>query len=526
MLLADRSFDAIVIGGGHNGLVAAAYFAKAGRRVILLEAAETLGGAIATGEISPDYRISTAAHLVEAMPRRIEKDLKLARNGLRFAARRLPTIALARDKRHLTLSCRRQDLTALKQWNPREAAAYVAFSARMKSYASAIRPLLESAPPVPGDIMSDASSIFRKLAWTARRLGRPSFEALLRAIPESMGDLVDETFEMPVLKAALAFEAIRGTSEGPFSPGTSFNFIYRRAMRHETMGVSLPEGGLGGLIDALTRAAASLGVVIRTDTPVKKIIVENGVATGIETDAGEILLAPVILSSADPQATMLGLVGPAHLDARLASRLAHMGRGGATAKLNLALDGLPSIPGLAPAEYGARLLVVPSLQELDQSFASFKRGEFPFEPPMEVLIPSVADRTLAPLGHHVMSILIQYVPFDVTGGWAGQRDRLLDRVIETLSIYAPDIRQRIIAGEMLLPSDIEAKFGLQGGDWHHGDLRADQLLMFRPAPSLARYRTPLAGLYLCGAGSHPGGGISGMPGRLAAELALTERRRA
>lgn len=525
MLLADRSFDAIVIGGGHNGLVAAAYFAKAGRRVILLEASEVLGGALATGEISPDYRISTAAHLVEAMPRRIEKDLKLARHGLRFAQRQMTTIALARDKRHLTMSSRRQDLVALRQWSAQDAAAYVAFTARMKAYAGLLRPMLGAAPPVSGET-SDAASVFRKLVWNARRLGKASFEDLLRVLPESIGDLADENFEMPLLKAALAFEAVRGTAEGPFSPGTSFNFIYREAMRHETAGISLPQGGLGGFVEALARAAESLGVIVRTSAPVKRITVENGVATGVETEAGELLLAPAILSNVDPSDTMLRLVGPAHLDARLASRLGRTGRRGATAKLNLALDGLPTIPGLAPSEYGARLLAVPSLQELDAAFASFKRDELPFEPPMEMTIPSVVDRTLAPLGHHVMSVLIQYVPSDVKGGWAGQRDRFLDRVLETLSTYAPDIRDRIIAGEMLLPSDIEAKFGLPGGDWHHGELRADQFAMFRPAPALARYRTPLKGLYLCGAGSHPGGGISGMPGRLAAELALSEGRRA
>lgn len=525
MRLADRSFDAIVIGGGHNGLVAACYLAKAGKRVVLIEASDHLGGALVTGEISPDYMISTAAHLVEAMPRRIEKELKLARNGLRFAARNVPAIALSRNKRHLTLSTRRRDLAALGQWNAHDAAALVEFLARLKSHATALRPFLLGAPPLSGGPSSEAATAFRKLVWRARRLGQPSFEDLLHALPASIGDIVDEAFEMPLLRAAFAFEALRGTAEGPYSPGTAFNLIYRRALQLETKGASLPRGGMGALIEALRRSAESFGVAIKTGAAVKRIIVESGVATGVETVTGDFLRAPMTLSSVDPRATMLDLVGPACLDAGLAARLAQTSRRGATAKLNLALEGLPSIAGLSPEEYGSRLLVVPPLNEFDQAFAAFKRGELSDEFAMEVTIPSVVDAALAPAGHHVMSILIQHVPYDVAGGWAGQRDRLLNRVIETLSRYAPDIRARIIAGEMLLPSDIEAKFGLAGGEWHCGEMRPDQLLMFRPAPELAQYRTPLQGLYLCGAGNHPGG-ISGLAGQLAAKVALSEGRRA
>lgn len=525
MRLADRSFDAIVIGGGHNGLVAACYLAKAGKRVALFEASDYLGGAVATGEITPDYMVSTAAHLLDAMPRSIEKDLKLARNGLRFVARNVPTVALSRDRRHLTLSTRRRDIAALRDWNAHDAAALVTLSARLDSYAALLRPLLLGAPPAFGGSAAEAVKALRRMVWRARRLDRPSFEELLHALPASIGDLVDESFESPLLRAAFAFEAVRGTPEGPYSPGTAFNLIYRRALQLESKGASLPRGGLGALVAALRRSAEGLGVAIKTGAAVKRIIVESGVAVGVETATGEFFRAPAILSSLDPRTTMLDLVGTTNIDAGLATRLAQLGRRGATAKLNLALDGLPTIAGLAPAEYGSRLLVLPSLDEIDQTFASFKRGEVPEELAMEVTIPSVADRTLAPAGHHVMSVLTQYVPYEVTGGWGRQRDRLLDRVIETLTQYAPDIRARIIAGEMLLGPDIEAKFGLAGGEWHCGEMRPDQLLMFRPAPGLAQYRTPLQGLYLCGAGSHPGG-ISGLAGQLAAKTALSEGRRA
>lgn len=524
MRLPDRSFDAIVIGGGHNGLVAAAYLGRAGRRVVLLEASATLGGALATGEISPGYGISTAAHLVEAMPRRIEKDLKLARHGLRFAERRVPTIALARDKKHFLLSTRRADPAALNHRNAKEAAAYRAFSDRIAVYAKVLAPLLGEAAPLPAS--GEARNALRQLLWRAERLGPATIEALFHDLPGSIGDLVGETFETEPLKAAIAFEAVRGTADGPFSPGTVFRLIHRTAMRIGTMGHSAPVGGLGGLVDALARAAEGFGVVVRTSSPVARIHVENGVATAVETAAGDVIAAPLILSSANPRRTMLDLLDAEHLDAGLVRRVARIGPSGATAKLNLALDGLPTIQGLSPIDYGARLLAVPSLDELDEAFIRFKRGEFASEPIMEVTVPSVRDTTLAPAGQHVMSVLVQYVPYEAKGGWAGLRDRLLGRIVDTLSLYAPDLGRMIVAGELLLPPDIEEKFGLAGGDWHHGVGRADRFLMLRPTPELAGMRTPLKGLYLCGAGSHPGGGISGLPGKLAAELAMADRRRA
>jgi phytoene dehydrogenase-like protein len=243
---------------------------------------------------------------------------------------------------------------------------------------------------------------------------------------------------------------------------------------------------------------------------------------GVETRSDEVFEAPLVLSSAHPRVTMLDMVGAAHLDAGLAMRLSEIGDTGATAKLNLSLDGLPTIQGLGPQEYNSRFLIVSSLAALDDAFSTCKHGDFTSEIAMEMTMPSVADAPLAPPGQHVMSIVMQYVPFEVKGGWEQHRDRLVDRVIETLSAYMPDLRSRIVAGELMLPSDIEAKFGLVNGGWYHGDLRIDQLLTFRPVPRLARYATPLKGLYLCGTGSHPGGGLSGLPGEYAARLALKE----
>ncbi|HEY4343742.1 MAG TPA: NAD(P)/FAD-dependent oxidoreductase [Parvibaculum sp.] len=524
MRIPDSSFDAIVIGGGHNGLVAAAYLGKAGRRVLLLEASPRLGGALATDEISPDYRISTGAHLLDAMPRQIEKDLKLAKHGLRYAARRVPTIALDRDKQHIVFSTRRSDLEILRRHSAADAEAYVVHLARMKAYAALLTPLITEALPSAG--MEQLRATLRKLVWSAELMGSASLESFMRQLPGSIGDLLDDVFETPLLKGALALDTLLGSREGPYAAGTTLSAVYRGGLRDASTGPRMIEGGLGAFIDALAAAAASFGVIIRTSAAVKRILIEEGAAKGIETEQGEIFEAPLVLSSAHPRATMLGMVGPRHLDAGLTKRLFHIADSGSTAKLNLALDGLPTIQGLAPVDYGARLLVAPSLQSLDEAFARFKHDDFSSDLAMEITIPSVNDAPLAPPGQHVMSIVVQYVPYEAAGGWEENRDRLIDRIVETLSIYAPDIKQRIVAGELMLPPDIERKFGLPGGNWYHGDMELDQLLMFRPAPELARYRTPLKGLYLCGTGSHPGGGISGLPGQLAARAAMKDRGRA
>ncbi|MDR3500351.1 MAG: NAD(P)/FAD-dependent oxidoreductase [Parvibaculum sp.] len=524
MSLPEKNFDVIVIGGGHNGLVAAAYLAKAGRRVLLLEASDRLGGALATEDITPDYRISTGAQMIDMLPRRIEKDLKLAGHGLRYAARYVPTIALNPTNGHLVLSRRRRDIEVLRKKSARDADAYLAFSKRMKSYAALIAPFLDKAPFAPGQ--SAARSALRRLVWRGALLDAASREALLRDLPGSIGHMLDDAFETPILKGALAFDTLVGTAAGPYDAGTVLRGIYRKAQRLAGAGAWVPQGGLGAFVDALAAAAAGLGVTIEVSAPVARILVQGEAVVGVETAAGETFHAPQVLSSIHPRATLLDLLGANRLDAGLVARLSRIPTRGATAKLNLALSGLPTIQGLAPAEYGARLIVAPSLDDIQEAHAQAKRGTFASNPVMEVTFPSVADPTLAPVGHHVMSIAIQYVPYEAEGGWDDKRDRLIDRAVETLSIYAPDLKQRIVAGELLLPADLERKFGLAGGDWHQGELRPDRLLSFRPTPELAQYGTPVAGLFLCGAGSHPGGGVTGMAGRLAAEAALARRARA
>ena len=523
MSQSEHIFDAIVIGGGHNGLIAAAYLGKAGKRVLLLEASTRLGGALTTAEISPDYRVSTATHLLDTLPKQIEKDLKLAQHGLRYAMRKVPTIVLDRDHNHIKFSAQKEDADILRRHSEADVEAFAAYQDQLKSVAALLRPLLFGA--LPEDESNSMASRLRRLVWRAEFMGSRKLEKLMRQLPGSIGDHLNDRFESPLLKGALALDAVIGTANGPFEAGTAFAAMARHGLRSLSGGPHLIEGGLGGYTDALAEAALSFGVTIKAATAVREIKIADGRVSGVVTDSDETYEAPLVLSSAHPRKTIMKLAGARHFDAGLVKQADGISDTGATAKLNLSLEDLPTIQGLAPAEYSARFLVVPSLTCLDEAFTAFKHGDFASTLPLEVTFPSVADPRLAPHGRHVMSILMQYVPYDVPGGWEQHRDRLVDRVLETLRVHMPDIRNRIVSGELMLPPDIERKFGLTRGGWHQGDMRIDQMLTFRPAPGMSRYATPVKGLYLCGTGSHPGSGVSGLPGKLAAEAVLKEGRR-
>lgn len=521
MAWGGRKYDAIVIGGGHNGLVAAARLGQAHRRVLLVEQADRLGGAAVTSEISPDYRVSAVAHLLEGFPRSIERALKLSRHGLRYAARNIPTVALDRDGRHLPLPRRRKEFAAFATRLPKDAVTYRSYADNMKALASLLVPLLSERPPVLGDA-DGLRRLLRRLVWRAEISGGDLMHQLIRTTPESIGDRLDAEFESPILKGALAFDATFGGGEGPYAPGTSLRGVLREALRLQGQGVRQPAGGMGALSEALAGAFAAQRGVVRLGARVVRILLDEGAASGVELDDGTVVQAPLVVSSANARDTLFGLVGEAELETGPALELRAAVPRGSTAKVNLALDAMPVFSGLAPELHGARLLISPSLDDLDHAAMLHRRNEFASEPVMEVLIPSIADPALAPPGHHVVSVAVHYVPFDVEGGWPARREAFVQRVVRTLGLYAPGIADQMISGEILTPPDVEAKYGLAGGDWHQGDLRLDRLFGFRPAPSFGGYATPVPGLYLCGAGSHPGGGVTGLAGFLAVETIMAE----
>jgi len=512
-------YDAIVVGAGHNGLVCAAYLARGGRRVLVLEAAAHVGGAAVTREFAPGFRASACAHLLHLMPASLLSDLGLEQHGLKLAAERLPTVALAPDARHLafgpgapaSLAPTAGDAMALEHWQR-----------QLERFARALHPVLTETPPRLGtDSWREAYALLG-IGWRLRRLGRRDLRELLRIGGMCVYDLLEERFSLPLLRGALALDAVLGTNYGPRSPGTVLSLLYRAAASAGTDALAIPAGGLGALSAALARAATAAGAEVRTNALVERILVHDDRAAGVVLASGEEIGATNVLSSADPKSTFLGLLGTEHLDAGFVRRVAQLRSRGLTAKLHLALERLPQFPGLSEADLRARLVVAPSADYIERAYNHAKYGEFSSAPALEVTIPTLCDAALAPPGKHVMSVIVQYAPYGLAAGWDGQRQAFTERIIATLEAYAPGLRAAIGATELLTPVDIEREFRITGGHWHHAELALDQLLMVRPVPGAAQYRTPVAGLYLCGAGAHPGGGVMGLAGRNAARQLIRE----
>jgi phytoene dehydrogenase-like protein len=507
-------FDCIVIGAGHNGLVCAATLARGGRSVLVLEAADRTGGAASTREFAPGFRVSPGAHLVHLMPAQLVRELKLNAHGLTWAAQSLPTTALDPGAAPQILG---------KGLSAADAAAYEVYTARMRRFAAALAPMFSRiAPRLGTDAWGDRLALLR-LAWQIRKLGTRDMRELLRIIGMNVYDLLEEHFESPALKGALGFDAVLGTNFGPRSPGTVLTLLYRLSAESMSAGgLSQPQGGLGALCEALAKSAAEAGASIRTSAPVARILVEADRAAGVILESGERITAGTVISSADPKTTFLQLLGPRYLDTGFVRRVKHIRSRGLAAKLHLALNQAPEFPGLEPHCLGGRLLIAPSLQHIEHAYNHAKYGEFSAAPIMEITIPTVNDPALAPAGHHVLSAIVQYAPYDLKAGWAQERQRFVDLCVDTLEGYAPGLRASIAGTELLTPMDMEREFRISGGHWHHGDLAFDQFLMVRPVPGAAQHRTPLDGLFLCGAGCHPGGGVMGIAGRNAAQQVLEQ----
>jgi len=378
------------------------------------------------------------------------------------------------------------------------------------------------APRLGTDAWSDKLALLR-LGWQIRKLGKRDMRELLRIIGMNVYDLLQENFDSPALKGALGFDAILGTNFGPRSPGTVLTLLYRLAAESAAEGgLAQPKGGLGAVCDALAKAATEAGATIRTQAPVARIMVESDRAAGVILDSGERISAGAVISSADPKTTFLQLLGPQYLDTGFVRRVKHIRSRGLAAKLHLALNQAPRFEGVDASGLAGRLLIAPSLEHLEHAYNHSKYGEFSAEPLMEITIPTLNDPGLAPAGRHVLSAIVQYAPYALKQGWQAQRQRFTDVCIDTLESVAPGLRSSIAGAELLTPVDMEREFRISGGHWHHGDLAFDQFLMVRPVPGAAQHRTPLEGLFLCGAGCHPGGGVMGIAGRNAAQQVLQQ----
>ena len=514
--MTDR-YDAIVVGAGHNGLVCSALLAKAGKRVLVLEANDQVGGAAITREFADGYSVSACAHLLYQLHAVVRKDLKL---GPKLASDDMATIALSEDGNHVRLAG-----SSVEGVSDSDAESYREFHTRMTRFAGLLKTYLNKAPPRLGSKDFKDLATFARLGLDLRRLGKKEMREFLRLIGMNIHDELTERFQSPLLKGALSLDAVLGTHLGPRSANTVFTYLYRLAGNQGR--VSAPAGGMGSVSEELAQVARESGVTIRTGMPVNRIIIENGRAVGAETESGERFESYTIVSNADPKRTIMELVGARNVETGFARRIHHVRMRGNAAKLHLALDGLPGIEGLSEKGFAERIVIAPDEHYVDRAFNPAKYGESSPAPVVEMTFPSFRDSTLAPAGKHVMSAVVQYAPYGLKGGWTtAAKKEFESAVIKTIARYAPDLEQRITASELLTPADIEREFHITGGHWHHGELALDQFLFVRPVSGAAQYQTPLDGLYLCGAGAHPGGGVSGAAGRNAARAILSRERSA
>ena len=521
----SERYDVVVVGGGHNGLVCATYLAEGKRKVLVIEAADDVGGAAATRSFAPDFRVSSCAHLLFMLHPKIMSDLDLTRGAEALAFRPVDTVALDPGGQHIRIA---KDNVSGARLAAEDIAAYPAFKKRVRAHAAALAPIMTKKPPrlVNGD-WADTMTL-AKLGKDVRfGLGKEGMRDFLRIAGINIFDVLNEVFDDDLLKGALSLDAVLGTHMGPRTPNTMLNYLYRLTGEIDGAfgGPAIPVGGMGAVGRVLAARARDGGAKIRNGARVSRIVVENGKAVGVEVD-GERIDAATVVSNADPKATFLDLVGAAHFDAYFAHRVGNVRSKGAAAKLHLALDGLPAFNGLSDAELGQRLVIAPDMKYVERAYDSVKYNEYSSAPAIEITVPSLHDDSLAPEGKHVLSALVQYAPYELKGGWADHKKAFADTVIARIAEFAPGLRDRILHTELLTPADIEREFAITGGHWHHAEFAVDQLLMMRPVYGAAQYATPLDGLYLCGAGAHPGGGIMGAPGHNAAKAILAGVRAA
>ena len=510
-------YDSIIIGAGHNGLVCAAYLARAGQKVLLLEAASAPGGLGAPREFHPGFHVSIA-HTVCHFPNEIATDLNLPAHSRGAQSGLLPTIGLSPDDDHVVL----QD-GALAGANDGDAEAYRAYTRLMHRLADALKPFwLKTIPRIGSTAVADLTT-FGQLGLRLRMLGKADMREFLRVASLPARDLMDEYFDDDLLKATLSWDGIIGAKIAPRSPNSAvLAMLYR--MAGESRGAhSIPAGGVAGLVNALARAAESAGAEIRCDAHVDRIMIDgsaSGLMTrGVQLENGDRIEADRVISSADPQRTFLSLVGVEFLDIGFTNRIRRLRCDGFVAKLHLALNSVPEFSGLDHA--GGRMIIAPHMDAIEFAFDDAKHGACSASPVMEVVIPSVQDSSLAPDGQHVLSAHVMYVPNRLKGGWtAAAREQVCQRAIDTIAKYAPRIRDQIVHQEFLAPPDLDQQYRVTGGHWHHTEFAMDQLLMMRPTYEAAQYNTPVPGLFLCGAGCHPGGGIAGAAGHNAAHEIL------
>jgi len=523
-------YDAIVIGGGHNGLVNAAYLARAGKKVLVLERRYVLGGAAVTEEVFPGFKFSVCSYVVSLLRPEIIRELDLPRHGLEILPLDGTFTPMPSGDYLWRVDDHAKTRREIARHSKLDAEAYEEYGKAMAQMARFVKPILNMTPPNPAKL---SIREIRDLLFLGRRfqsLPGPDQYNQVQLMNMSAADFLDQWFETDVLKATMSASGIIGTFLGVRSPGTAYVLLhhYMGEIDGAFRSWGFARGGTGAISNAIADAAREAGVEIRVESPIARILVRNGQARGVALANGDEIAAEVVSSSVDPHLTFLKMIAPGELPDDFLEEVRRYKFRGSSGKVNLALDALPDfqcLPGPGAHLRGA-ISISPGVDYMERAYDEAKYGHYSSRPYIDMVIPSLTDPSVAPPGKHVMSCFVQYAPYKLREGtWDEQRDAFGDNVVNTIAAYAPNLKNIILHRQVLTPLDLERDFGLTEGNIFQGELTLEQLFFLRPVPGWAQYRTPIKNLYMCGSATHPGGGIMGAPGRLAAMQILKDRKR-
>lgn len=525
-----KIYDAVVVGGGHNGLVAAAYLGRAGLTTLVLERRDIVGGCCVTEEIAPGCRVSTTSYIASMLRPEVISDLRLAEYGLRMVPCD-PAIQVPFPDGHVVpwWADRERAKAEFKKISAQDAETFVQVDDRLKKLARYLQPFFMEPPPeVDTRSMRGWTDLFR-VGKKFRGISSDEISQLISFLTGSLGEFLDHNYESEKMKIMFLANNVYGKHGGPYQPGTAIGLLFHLLSggEHELQGFyGHVLGGMGAITQALAASGRQLGVEIRTSVPVAHIDVRNGRARGVVLEDGTEIRARVVLSNADPKRTFLKMVAASELPNEFLHSIRGIKMEGPCAKLNLVLDAEPRFTGTSPNATALErtfYTLVPSLAFAERCYDVAKFGDIPEELWVDCVVSSNADPSLAPAGKHILTCFVQYVPYHLReGNWDENRELLGDRVVKRIAEYAPNVPNAIVARQVLTPLDLERTYGLTEGNIFHGDLRLEQLFFMRPVPGWSQYRTPVDGLYLCGAGAHPGGGVTGAPGHNAAHQVLRD----